>query len=163
MHEFKAKTMLTSVKTVDTYIFLFKYKNGLRKKSREKKSFSLNGKHLPKFTNWKKPLMIENTIIYLIYSVGEFYCVRIDSFVLLLRKKSILFTLYLKIYSVFSRWYNNVFQPYSIYLTEAQPTSLILLSILEIPTGIIYHLLLRKTYQLSRITSYFQRERVFKL
>lgn len=128
-----------------------------------KKSFSLNGKHLPKFTNWKKALMIENTIIYLIYSVGEFYCVRIDSFVLLLSEKSILFTLYLKIYSVFSRWYNNVFQQYSIYLTEAQPTRLILLSILEISTGIIHHLLLRKTYQLSSITSYFQWERVFKL
>lgn len=128
-----------------------------------KKSFSLNGKHFPKFTNWKKPLMIENIIIYLIYNVGEFYCVRIDYFVLLLREKSILFTSYLKIYSVFSRWYKNVFQQYSIYLTKAQPTSLILLSILEILTGIIHHLLLRKTYLLSRITSYFQWERLFKL
>lgn len=107
--------------------------------------------------------MIENTIICLIYNVGEFYHVRIDYFALLLRQKSILFTLYLKIYSVFSRWYNNVFQQYSIYLTEAQPTRLILLSILEILTGIIHHLLLRKTYQLPRITSYFQWERVFKL
>lgn len=99
--------------------------------------------------------MIENTIIYLIYGVGEFYCVRIDSFILLPREKSILFTLYLKIYPVFSRWYNNVFQQYSIYLTETQLTSLISLSILEIPTGIIHHILLRKTYQLSRIASYF--------
>lgn len=129
----------------------------------QKKSFSLNGRHFPKLTNWKKALMIENTIIYLIYGVGEFYCVRIDSFILLPREKSILFTLYLKIYPVFSRWYNNVFQQYSIYLTEAQLTSLISLSILEIPTGIIHHILLRKTYQLSRITSYFQWESVFKL
>lgn len=129
----------------------------------QKKSFSLNGKHFPKFTNWKKLLMIENTIIYLIYSVGDFYCVRIDSFVLFLREKSILFTLYLKIYSVFSRWYNNVFQQYCIYLREAQPTSLIFLSISEIPTGITHHLLLRKTYRLSRTTSYFQWERSIKL
>lgn len=121
----------------------------------QKKSFSLNGRHFPKLTNWKKALMIENTIIYLIYGVGEFYCVRIDSFILLPREKSILFTLYLKIYPVFSRWYNNVFQQYSIYLTETQLTSLISLSILEIPTGIIHHILLRKTYQLSRIASYF--------
>lgn len=80
-----------------------------------------------------------------IYSAGEFCCVRVVSFVLLLREKSILFTLYLKIYSVFSGWYNNIFQPHSIYLTEAQLTSLILLAILEIPNGITCHLLLRKT------------------
>jgi len=41
--------------------------------------------------------------------------------------------LYLKNYSIFSRSYNNIFQPYSIYLTEAQLTTLMLLSVLEIP------------------------------
>lgn len=37
MYKFKAKPMLASEKTVDIYVFLFTYRNGLRKKSTEKK------------------------------------------------------------------------------------------------------------------------------